>query len=59
MTQRLCALPHMLKDRVPYREIGSAPPSEPAKRKLAERMQRRLENLGYTVRLEHTTPAAA
>jgi transposase len=55
----LVAIYHMLKDRVPYREIGTAPPSEPAKRKLAERMQRRLENLGYTVRLEQTTPAAA
>ena len=54
----LVAIYHMLKDRVPYRELGSAPPSEPAKRKLAERMQRRLEKLGYTVRLEQTTSAA-
>ena len=55
----LVAIYHMLKDRVPYREIGTAPPSESAKRKLAERMQRRLENLGYMVRLEQATPAAA
>ena len=48
-----------LLERVPYREIGTAPPSESAKRKLAERMRRRLENLGYTVRLEQTPPAAA
>src|SRR3954453_18090219 len=51
----LVAIYHMLKDRVPYREIGTAPPSESAKRKLAERMQRKIEDLGYTVKLE---PAA-
>ncbi len=55
----LVAIYHMLKDRVPYREIGTAPPSETAKRKLAERLQRRLENLGYTARLEQTTATAA
>ncbi len=55
----LVAIYHMLRDRVPYREIGTAPPSETAKRKLAEHMQRQLENLGYTARLEPTTPAAA
>ncbi len=48
----LVAIYHMLKDRVPYREIGTAPPSEPAKRKLAERMQRKIEPLGYTLTLE-------
>jgi transposase len=51
----LVAIYHMLKDRVPYREVGTAPPSESAKRKLAERMQRKIEDLGYTVKLE---PAA-
>ena len=51
----LVAIYHMLKDRVPYREIGTAPPSESAKRKLAERMQRKIEDLGFTVKLE---PAA-
>ncbi|HSH81640.1 MAG TPA: transposase, partial [Herpetosiphonaceae bacterium] len=55
----LVAIYHMLKDRVPYREIGTAPPSETAKRKLAERLQRRLANLGYTARLEQTTATAA
>jgi transposase len=48
----LVAIYHMLKERVPYREIGTAPPSETVKRKLAERMQRKLEQLGYTVKLE-------
>jgi transposase len=48
----LVAIYYMLKDRVPYREMGAAAPSETAKRKLADRMQRRLEKLGYTVRLE-------
>ncbi len=50
----LVAIYHMLKDRVPYREIGTTPPSEPAKRKLAERMQRQLERLGFTVHVERT-----
>ena len=52
----LVAIYHMLKDRVPYREIGTAPPSEQAKRKQAERMQRQLEHLGFTVHLEPAPP---
>ncbi len=44
----LVAIYHMLKERVPYREIGAAPQSEPAKRKLVERLQRQIEKLGYT-----------
>ena len=55
----LVAIYHMLKERVPYREIGAAPPSETAKRKVAERMQRKLEQLGYTVTLEPTAPVPA
>jgi transposase len=55
----LVAIYHMLKERVPYREIGTTPQSEPAKRKLAERMQRRIEQLGFTVNLEPVAPAAA
>ena len=55
----LVAIYHMLKERVPYREIGPAPPSEPAKRKLAERMQRKIEALGYTVTLEPVAPVPA
>jgi transposase len=51
----LVAIYHMLKERVPYREIGTAPPSEPAKRKLVERLQRRIEQLGYTTEVK---PAA-
>jgi transposase len=55
----LVAIYHMLKHRQPSREIGTAPPSEPAKRKLAERLQRRIEKLGYTVTMAPAaTPAA-
>ena len=51
----LVAIYHMLKERVPYREIGTLPPSEPAKRKLVERLQRRIEQLGHTTEVK---PAA-
>jgi transposase len=54
----LVAIYHMLQDRVPYRELGTAPVPEPVKRKRAERMQRQIEQLGYTVHLE-PAPAAA
>lgn len=53
----LVAIYHMLKDRVPYREIGTVPPTEHAKRKAATRMQRQIEHLGYTVTLQPATPA--
>jgi transposase len=45
----LVAIYHMLKQREPYRELGAAPQSEPAKRKLVDRLQHRIERLGYTV----------
>ncbi len=48
----LVAIYHMLKDRVSYREIGTAPLSDLAKQKQAERMQRQIEKLGYTVTLQ-------
>jgi transposase len=51
----LVAIYHMLKDRVPYRERGTAPLSEPVRRKRAERMQRQIEQLGYIVTLQPTT----
>ncbi len=51
----LVAIYHMLKDRVPYRERGTAPPTEHAKRKAATRMQRQIEHLGYTVTLRPAT----
>ena len=54
----LVAIYHMLKHREPYREIGTVPQSEAAKRKLAERMQRRIEKLGYTVTLAPAAPVA-
>ena len=49
----LVAIYHMLKNREPYRERGVAPPSESARRKLADRLQRRIEKLGYCVTLTH------
>jgi transposase len=55
----LVAIYHMLKHREPYREVGTVPTSEHAKRKQAERMQRRIEQLGYTVRLEPATSVPA
>jgi hypothetical protein len=54
----LVAIYHMLKERVPYREIGTAPPSEPAKRKLVERLQRQIEKLGYTAEVHPTAVPA-
>ena len=47
----LVSIYHMLKERVPYREIGAAPQSEPAKRKVVERLQRQIERLGYTAKV--------
>ncbi|HEV2126649.1 MAG TPA: IS110 family transposase [Chloroflexota bacterium] len=55
----LVAIYYMLKHREPYREVGAAPRSNHAKRRLVERMQRRIEQLGYTVKLEAVTPPAA
>jgi transposase len=54
----LVAIYHMLKHREPYREVGTVPLSEHARRKQAERMQRRIEQLGYTVKLEPVMPMA-
>ncbi len=51
----LVAIYHMLRDREPYREIGTAPLSEAAKRKQAERMQRQIEHLGFSVHLSPAT----
>jgi transposase len=55
----LVAIYHMLKDGMPYQEIGTTPLREPAKRQEAERMQRRIEKLGFTVRLEPVAPVPA
>ena len=52
----LVAIYHMLKDRVPYRETGTASLSEHTKRKVAERKQREIEQLGYTVTLAPGVP---
>jgi transposase len=48
----LVAFYHILKDRVPYRELGTAPVPEPVQRKRAERLQRQIEQLGFAVHLE-------
>ncbi len=50
------AIYHILKERVPYRERGSTLLSETVKLKLAGRMQRKLEELGFTV---HLSPVAS
>jgi transposase len=51
----LVAISHLLKDRVPYREIGRAPLSEPARQKRAAHLQRQIEQLGYTISLQPAT----
>ena len=48
----LVAIYHMLKDRVPYREIGTTLAPEPVKRKRVEQLQRQIEHLGFAVHLE-------
>ena len=55
----LVAIYHMLKERVPYREIGTAPLTEPAKQKRMARLQREMEQLGFRVTLQPAQPAAA
>ena len=53
------AIYHMLKERVPYRELGTAPLSEPVKQKRVARLQREMEHLGFTVKLEPAAPMLA
>ncbi len=48
----LVAIYHMLTDHMPYREIGAAPQSEPAKRNVVKRLQRQIEKLGYTAEVK-------
>ncbi len=55
----LVAIYHMLKEQVPYREIGTAPLSEPAKQKRVTRLQRQMEQLGYIVTLQPAQPTVA
>jgi transposase len=55
----LVAIYHMLKERVPYREIGTAPLTEPAKQKRMSRLQREMEQLGFRVTLQPAQPTAA
>jgi transposase len=55
----LVAIYHMLTDHVPYREVGTAPRSEPAKQKRATRLQREIEQLGFMVTLQLAPPAVA
>ena len=53
----LVATYHMLKEHVPYREIGMAPVSEPTKQKRVTRLQRHMEQLGFMVTLQPVQPA--
>ena len=55
----LVAIYHMLRDREPYREIGTAPLREEAKRKQVTRMQRQIEHLGFSVHLLPATSLAS
>jgi transposase len=55
----LVAIYHILKERVPYREIGTAPLSEPTKQKRVTRLQRQMEQLGFIVTLQPAQLAAA
>jgi len=48
----LVAAYYMLRDHVPYREPGAPPGDAQRKANLLSRMLKRLEHLGYTVRLE-------
>jgi transposase len=50
---------HMIKDRVPYYELGSDFFDKRNVRATTRRMVHRLEQLGYKVNLEALTPAAA
>ncbi|MDP9314093.1 MAG: IS110 family transposase [Chloroflexota bacterium] len=55
----LVAIYHMLKEHVPYREIGTAPLSERTKQKRVTRLQRQIEHLGFMVTLQPTQPVVA
>jgi transposase len=53
----LIAIYHMLMEHVPYREAGILPPSGPAKQKRVTRLQREIEQLGFTVTVQPTQSA--
>lgn len=53
----LVATYHMLKEHVPYREIGPAPLRESTKQKRVTRLQRQMEDLGFMVTLQPVEPA--
>jgi transposase len=55
----LVAAYYMLRDQVPYQEPGAPPADEQRKAQLVSRMLKRIEKLGYTVRLEPLAAAAA
>lgn len=52
----LVAIYYVLKEREPYRELGTRPLPEAARAKLATRLQNRIEKLGYTVHLNQAAP---
>jgi transposase len=55
----LVAAYYMLRDQMPYQEPGAPPADEQRKAQMLSRMLKRVEKLGYTVRLEPLGAAAA
>jgi transposase len=55
----LVAAYYVLRDRVPYREPGAPPVDAQRKAQVLTRMLKRIEKLGYTVRLEPIDAVAA
>jgi transposase len=55
----LVAAYYMLREQVPYREPGAPPADEQRKAQVLSRMLKRIEKLGYTVRLEPIDAVAA
>jgi transposase len=55
----LVAAYYVLREQVPYREPGAPPADERRKAQVLSRMLKRIEKLGYTVRLEPLGASAA
>lgn len=54
----LVAAYHMLRDGQPYRDLGDAFLDRLHETRTAQQLVRRLERLGYSVTIEHSTPSA-
>jgi hypothetical protein len=46
---------HIVRDSVPYKDLGREPFSRRDKKHAARRLQRRLEDLGFAVEIRSTT----